>query len=101
MQNTVLIPISLDDFKTLLNESVTNAIKTQVTPKLQDSFSQLPEYLTRKQAAKVLNISITSLDYIVKDARLTKHRNGRFVRFKKSEVLDFYKTFAKYQKRAI
>jgi len=98
MQNTVLIPISLDDFKTMINESVTNAVKSQVTPKISDSYSQLPDYLTRKEAAKVLNISITSLDYIVKDARLTKYRNGRFVRFKKSEVLDFYKSFSKYKR---
>lgn len=38
------------------------------------------------------------VDQLANEGRLKKYRNGSLVRFKKSEVLSFYKTFQKWER---
>jgi excisionase family DNA binding protein len=81
----------LSVIKTLLLE-----MKEQNT-KVED-FSTFPEHLTRKQAAQMCNVALTTLDRYTKEGLLKKHRNGKMVRFKKSEVLKTFKTYEKWQR---
>lgn len=104
MPQQILLSISLDDFESLqrqwMREEATQAIELAL-PKMQNEFSDLPELMTRRQAAKVLGISLATLDAWSREGRITKHRNGGIVRFKKAELLTAFKSLkeSRYQRK--
>lgn len=65
---------------------------------VKDDFAAYPELLTRRQAAQMVGVALTTVDRYTNERLLTKHRNGKLVRFKKSEVLQAFKTFQKWQR---
>ena len=70
--------------ETLLNE-IKEMIKEVVpTPKPQHDTNEL---MTRKEVAKMLNISIVTLHAWTKKGLLTAYRIGNQVRYKKDEVI--------------
>ncbi len=52
-------------------------------------------FITRQDAAKLLGVGLATLDKMAKFGAFQKYRNGSIVRFKKSEVLETFKTFEK------
>jgi excisionase family DNA binding protein len=86
-----VLNIELSEIKTLLLE-----MKAQNTTKAE--FSEYPELLSRKQAAQMVGVALTTIDRYTNEKLLTKHRNGKLVRFKKVEVLQAFKTFQKWQR---
>jgi hypothetical protein len=81
----------LDNIQTLLED-----VKKQNTQK--DDFAEFPDFLSRKQAAKMVGVALTSIDRYSKEGLLKKHKNGQLIRFKKSEVLKAFTTFQKWQR---
>ena len=86
-----VINSELSEIKTLLIE-----LKEQRAQ--SDGLADYCELLTRKQAAKMVNVAVTTLDRYTNNGLLKKYRNGKMVRFKKSEVLAAFKTFQKWQR---
>ena len=66
--------------------------KTLDFNKIGNEFSDLPELLSRRQAAEIIGVSLGTLDAWSREGRITKHRNGSVVRFKKSELLATFKS---------
>ena len=66
----------------------------------RSNFSDIPEFLTRQQAAKMLSVSLGTLDTWAKEGRITKHRAGGVVRFRKDELLANFKSLkeSKFQR---
>lgn len=64
----------------------------------KEDFAEYPEFLSRKQAAQMVGVALTTLDRYANENLLKKHRNGKLVRFKKSEVVQAFKTFQKWQR---
>ena len=70
--------------KSIVADEMKNALTT-----LTDSFPKdtTPEYLTRKETAEMLNVSLPTLHSYVKKGYLPAHRVGeKTVRFKKEDV---------------
>lgn len=93
-----LVVIQQDELKSLLNEVVTNAIRTIEQEKQNDPFPNLPEMITRKQVCEIFDISFMTLDAWVRQDRLKKYRVNSVVRFKKSEVLAVLESCQKYSR---
>lgn len=99
----VLFSINLRDFEALqrawMREEAAKAIEAAL-PKIQGEFSDLPELMTRKQAAAVIGVSLGTLDSWAKEGRLTKVRAGGIVRFRKDELLANFKSLkeSRYQR---
>ncbi|MBK8564929.1 MAG: helix-turn-helix domain-containing protein [Saprospiraceae bacterium] len=87
----VLFPMPVDELQILIIDCVATCLKHN-SPLPKDEFSDLPELMTRKQAAKALSISLGTLDTWSREGRITKVRNGGIVRFKKSELLAAFKS---------
>lgn len=68
--------------------------------KKEGKFSDLPELMTRKQAAAVIGVSLGTLDSWAKEGRLTKVRAGGIVRFRKDELLANFRSLkeSRYQR---
>lgn len=98
MNNNISNPFEALDKRLLSIECLLMDIKHKHSEKKESAHADLPENLTRKQTSSILNVCLSKVDQLANEGRLTKYRNGSVVRFKKSEVLNFYKSFAKYQR---
>lgn len=97
MVETILISMPLDKLKELITETVTDAINT-VSDSHQDPYSGYPELLTRNQVSEMLGICLATVDNWTKNGRLKKVRNGHVVRYKKSEIIESFKSYGKHQR---
>lgn len=65
----------------------------------QNSKEENTILLTRKQAAKLYGVCLTTIDSMSRKGILKKHKSGgRIVRFRKDELLTAFKTYQKYQR---
>ena len=79
-QKVILDQITVEDFTNRIDGIIREAVSSTVIP--QDS----DEYLTRKQTAKLLQISLVTLrDWSVKGI-LQSYKIGGRIRYKKSEL---------------
>ena len=75
--------ISVDELKTLILEVLqNNDVKQDQTTK------ESTEYITRQETAKILRISLPTLNEYTKKGILLGYRLGSRVRYKKNEVED-------------
>jgi excisionase family DNA binding protein len=64
----------------------------------KEPFADLPELLNNKQTCQVLNVSLATLNRYADEGRVKRHRNGKMIRFKKTEVLQSLKSIVKWQR---
>lgn len=88
-----VVVIDIKDLKRIISETVNDAMKHQ-----KKDIKAKTEFLTRKQVAEVLGLCLATVDNWTKQGRLIVHRNGKTVRYKKSEVLAAMETIEKYKK---
>lgn len=100
MKDVVLISMPVNDLQTLIIDCVNACLKHYSPPPSQSELSDLPDFLTRKQAAKMLSVSLGTLDTWTKEGRIKKHRAGGIVRFRKDELLANFKSLkdSRYQR---
>lgn len=60
--------------------------------------SDLPELLSRKQAAQFLGVSLGTVDNLARAGVLQKHFLGSVPKFKKEELLSAFEGWKKYQR---
>lgn len=88
MTNLFLQGLSLDDLSSTIKSIVADEIQNALTT-LTDSLpkDKTPEYLTRKETAEMLGVSLPTLHSYVKRGYLTAHRVGeKTVRFRREDV---------------
>ena len=73
-------------------------LEMKASQMVKEDFAEFPELMSRAQAAKLLGIVITTVDKYTSEGILRKHRNGKTVRFKKSEVIAAFKSHQKWQR---
>lgn len=85
MEKTVFISLPLEDLQTIIIDCVNSCLKHQL-----QSIPQQPdiEYITRKQTAKLLGISLPTLGLWSKNGMIPSYRIASRVRYKKDEVLN-------------
>ena len=85
MNNIVLCPISIDELTAVISQ----AVKVEVEA-FKNSFNQIPnnDLITRKEAAKILGVSLPTLNTRTKDGDIPAYRTGSSVRYKKEEVIN-------------
>lgn len=82
MENSVLIHnVTLDDFFDKFRSTIREEIQLTTSQKKED-----PQYLTRKEAAKFLKISVPTLHSYTKTGRLNGYRIGRRVLYKMEDL---------------
>jgi len=84
-QNILLHGISGED----LTEKVSERVFQKIKPFLPQKDTE--EYITRKEAAIILCISLPTLRKWTVDGRLISYRIGSSIRYKKSEISDSLK----------
>lgn len=83
-----LVVISSDELRQLVTEAVSSALKKEKTKDKQSLPSNSnTELVTKKQAAAILKVSLSTIDNYIKEGLLTRKKVGsRFVRLDVGEV---------------
>ena len=86
MDNLILSPIQRDELATEIANEVIEGIKSLLDIQNQS----LPEdnYISRKDTAQLLNISLVTLSNWTKKSLLKSYKIGSRVLYKKSEVIE-------------
>lgn len=81
-----LTEITLPDLENL----IANVIRKELQPHLQNMLSQKPpvddSYISKKEAAALLKISLPTIGKLIKEGILPCYRVGNNIRFKKSSI---------------
>jgi len=82
MKSIILSELSVDEFKEILSESLKACNQTHI------SYSPEKEtrYLTRKETAKILKISLPTLHEYTKSGFLKSYRLGKNIRYKRIDI---------------
>lgn len=89
-KNVVLISLPLDDLETLIIDSVNACLKGQEQNQIERTKPEEAnpnDLLTKKEAAKLLSCSTSTIDNYARAGVLTRNYVGRSVRFSRSDVL--------------
>ena len=89
MKKILLSPIALDEFENRLEKVIQSALTLAVVKK--ESNPDLEVFLTRKEAAKLLRISLPTLTRYVKAGIIPALILGNEYRFNKAKLLDCMK----------
>lgn len=90
MQTSMLITVTPDQLSQIIRESVKdelNAFKGNLITK-----SDNPEYLSKKEAAKILRVNPNTLDLWVKRGLIKRYTISSRIRFISSEIREFAET---------
>lgn len=84
MKEIRIVQMNPEELKELIHSSVKeilNEFKEELRPKEPD------ELLSRKQAAKLLQISLTTIYHWMRDDKIKYYKKGNKVYFRRSELL--------------
>jgi len=84
MENLILSPISIGELKTVISETVSSEVNRILS--LTKSPAP-PQLITRKETAKLLGISLVTLNEWQKSGRIPAYRINTRIRYKHEEVL--------------
>jgi excisionase family DNA binding protein len=87
-QNIILSPINIDELVTRVIDGVKTELKLSTSaPAIQ----QPDEFLTVKEVARLLGVSLVTVHQWKKDGKLKFQRFGTRIRFRKSDILNVEK----------
>lgn len=86
MQTLYLQGISTDDLKALIRDCIDEALQTYHRRNTPTTKKENEEYLSRKEVAELLKISLPTLRKYCLDEQIPSYKLGKKVLFKRSEV---------------
>lgn len=96
---TILHGIEPDHLEIMIRRAVREVVKDEFEKEVRTrKATDVPEMLTRKEAAKFLSVSASTLDNWAAAGKVSKHRSGATTRFKKSELLANFQSLQKGQR---
>ncbi|MBK9221019.1 MAG: helix-turn-helix domain-containing protein [Saprospiraceae bacterium] len=93
MNNNLVVTMSTDELKALIEEGVSNALSKSFQPKKEDD-----TLLRRKDVSKLFSVSLVTISQWMKNGKLPYHRINSRIFFKKVEVLKAMEISPKYKK---
>lgn len=94
MQKPVLL-IDPEDFFQQLERLLDSKLAAIVQP---EQNTDSPEFLSRKQAAEALGVSLGTIDNLARGGIIQKHYLGSVPRFRRDELLKAGQSWAKFQR---
>lgn len=98
MQNILLHGIHVNDFKKLISEVIDEKLKQVIKP---EKASKNTEFLNRLEVAKLLKISLPTLNEWSKTGILQSYRIGNRVLYKQDEVVQSVSIVANLKYRRV
>ena len=86
-ENSIILPVSLEKLSEMVRESVRlEYLKRDYEQQKQNRKNTDNEYITRREAAKLLHVSTVTLRKYVRKGKIKAYNFGRRVLFRRSEI---------------
>lgn len=95
--NLVVFNLNIDDFKNIVSSAIAEELEKNSYHQ-KDPFSDYPDFLTRSEVCKILQIAKATLNNWCNDGRLNPTKQGKVIRFHKSEIIDLFRCSPKYKR---
>ena len=82
MEDQLLVHLKVTDLKTIISQSVSEALVQKPSPEAEDVL------LKRKDVAKLFSVSLVTITDWMRTGRLPFHRMNSRIFFKKAEVME-------------
>jgi excisionase family DNA binding protein len=92
MHQQILITCSLDDIEAIIVKNVNKALEAHGLTPTAIGTNDENQFLTKEEAAKILKVSVGSLDNWDKSGVLKASRIGSMVRYKRADIEQALKT---------
>lgn len=101
MQTTVITSLSYEELRTLISEALRGELKQiALPPRQEEPPGQAGEaFVSKKQAARLLSCSPSTIDNHARAGTLTRHYVGKAVRFDRQQVLGLAKRHTSTKQR--
>jgi excisionase family DNA binding protein len=86
METQLVVTLKVDELKSIITESVENAIKINSKAKEEDSL------LCRKDLARLFSVSLVTISAWTKSGKLPYYQIGSRIYFKKNEVMQIFES---------
>lgn len=86
MQSTVFTSLDAQDFRSLLAETVKEAVKSEFDRLGTHSHEPQKQILTRKEASEILGVSLVTLNTWSKSGVVPCHRVGTRIRYRFNDI---------------
>jgi excisionase family DNA binding protein len=84
-QSIVVVPLS--ELNVILAETIKKIFSNCILERPQiTTLQKETDYVTRKEAAKILSVSLVTLSKYTKQGKLTEYRLGHTLRYKRHEI---------------
>lgn len=93
MNEQLIVTLKVAELKSIIDESVTNAI-SKAPLKVEEE-----TLLKRKEVAKIFGISLVTLSQWIRDGRIPCHRINTRIFFKRTEVMEALNSVKKYNRK--
>lgn len=93
MESKVFISVTPEELKSIIKLAIKDYLSESIT-------NQMDDLLTRKEAAKILRISLPTLNYWTKKGIIKAKRINSRVRYSESDVKAALQNYNKYGKAA-
>lgn len=90
--------IDTEQFFERLESVLESKIQAALHAQQPQAGSDLPELLSRREAAKFLGVSLGTVDNLARAGLLQKHYLGSIPKFRKEELLQAFEGWKKYQR---
>lgn len=97
MENLILSPISIGELRAVISETVSMEVNRLFN---LNKPTEQAEYITRKETAKILGVSLVTLNEWQKTGRVPAYRINTRVRYKRDEVLNCLTLILTHKKRS-
>lgn len=88
MHSTVLISMELKEFQSIVKQAVKDALRSECDSLVIGSTETLKPFLSRKEAAELLSVSLTTLNDWSKSGIVASYKLGSRVRYRMSDIQD-------------
>jgi len=86
METQLVVTLKVDELKSIITESVENAIKINSKAKEEDSL------LCRNDLARLFSVSLVTISAWTKSGKLPYYQIGSRIYFKKNEVMQIFES---------
>jgi len=99
MERTLFTNLSPDELRQIIVESVQHCLKV-APPKPETVPGQAaPPYVSKKEAARLLGVCVSSVDNAARRGDLTRQYVGKAVRFDRQQVLQLAKSHLNHKQK--
>ncbi len=87
MERTIVTSLTPDELRQIVVESVQYCLKAEKPERENVPGQAAPPYVSKREAARLLGLCVSSVDNAARRGELTRHYVGKSVRFDRVQVL--------------